>query len=249
MENIKLEDQLLKEEFDQEKEGLQSFSQEEVDRMLQARLSRQERKSQKEIDKYKNIYETLSHVTGIKEVEDLKGFLQKFYKDQGLNFPSSQNSLTERDEIILGRAYAEEIIASGMEEMMEVLDELSKKKELSVKEKTIKDIIGMRVAMNDGSKELSKLGVDISILEDEDFINFAKRCRTDMGLVDIYKFYKQVNKEEIAQVKPVGQLKEKSLNNKKDFYSKEEASRFTDADYKKNPKLIDLVMDSMTKWR
>lgn len=46
-----------------------------------------------------------------------------------------------------------------------------------------------------------------------------------------------------------GAIRSTVVEQPKDFYTPEEVDRLTDADYKRNPKLLDIIQKSMTKWR
>ena len=50
--------------------------------------------------------------------------------------------------------------------------------------------------------------------------------------------------------KPIASMKnsDSSADVIKDFYTKDEASKFTRADFDKNPKLFKAVCDSMSRW-
>ena len=53
-----------------------------------------------------------------------------------------------------------------------------------------------------------------------------------------------------AQIEPIGSMKGIKTEEPavKDFYSFEEAQKFTQADFDKNPALFEAVTKSMTKW-
>ncbi len=46
-----------------------------------------------------------------------------------------------------------------------------------------------------------------------------------------------------------GAIKNTVVEQPKDFYTPEEVDKLTDADYRRNPKLLDIIQKSMTKWR
>ena len=52
------------------------------------------------------------------------------------------------------------------------------------------------------------------------------------------------------EIKPMGSMTSSTVADTgvKDFYSFEEASKFTKADFDKNPALYKAVQESMTKW-
>ena len=61
--------------------------------------------------------------------------------------------------------------------------------------------------------------------------------------------YTKFNNKEPKKYDQIGSMKStKTTNEVKDYYSPEEASKFTRKDYDKNPKLLEAVERSMTLW-
>ena len=99
-------------------------------------------------------------------------------------------------------------------------------------------------------KELKSIGVGDEILNDSNFKNFANKFDSSKTTTkEIYEMYKKMLPPKEVP-KPIGSMKnsDSSADVVKDFYTKEEAAKFTKADFDKNPKLFKAVCDSMPRW-
>ena len=97
--------------------------------------------------------------------------------------------------------------------------------------------------------EIEENGLDKAILENEDFKEYMSKFKEDTPLKFIYDSYSQIHKKE----KPftTGSLQGTNVENKntvKDFYTYEEASKFTRKQLHDNPKLLDIIQKSASQW-
>ena len=97
-------------------------------------------------------------------------------------------------------------------------------------------------------KELAAMGVDNKALEAKDFVEFAKLLDPKMSLKDKYTTYQKYKPKK--EIEPMGSMKNTDSTDPgvKDFYTREEALKFTRKDFDANPKLLEAVEKSMTKW-
>jgi hypothetical protein len=66
-------------------------------------------------------------------------------------------------------------------------------------------------------------------------------------IADIYNLYTKTQPKK--EVRTMGSMKQQTVDKGvKDFYSFEEASKFTTEDFDKNPELYNAVKKSMLKW-
>lgn len=100
------------------------------------------------------------------------------------------------------------------------------------------------------NRQLSEIGVSEDVYNSAEFKSFASKFNSDTPITDIYNIYNQITKPQ-KQVQQMGSLKSTTSgeNDIKDFYSYDEASKFTNADFEKNPKLFEAVKNSMRKWK
>ena len=97
-------------------------------------------------------------------------------------------------------------------------------------------------------RELAQIGVTEDVYNSQEFKDFAGKFNPNTSIKDIYSIFEKTQPKK--NIKPMGSMKTNGLadNGVKDFYSFEEASKFTKADYDKNPALFDAVRNSMPKW-
>ena len=69
-----------------------------------------------------------------------------------------------------------------------------------------------------------------------------------MSLKDKYSMYLKFQPKK--EVETIGSMKNNTSDNKKvkEFYTHEEASKFTKEDLDRNPELLKAIENSMTKW-
>lgn len=126
------------------KEQSKMYTQEELDKILDARSNRLNRKHQKELSKYKKLENTLRQGLGKNNGEDIDNItnsLDEFYKDQGIEINHDVSYRDDEEEKILGQADARNIIELGEEEMNSVANELATKKRTVREQETFNTIL------------------------------------------------------------------------------------------------------------
>ena len=105
------------------------------------------------------------------------------------------------------------------------------------------------IGLKQATADLEKAGADKEIYESDKFKTFASQFNPNVQITEIYKLYTQTLPKK-KQPETAGSMKSTPVNNDlKDFYTPEEAKKFTDADYDRNPALFDAVVRSMYKWK
>ena len=230
-----------------EEPQVQTYTQEDVDKILEARTNSLNRKHQKELDKYRQTESILKQGLAVDNIDDINKQLAEFYKEQGVEITQT-SSLNDRDEQILARADINDIISFGDGEMMETARELANKKNRTVREETVFQGLMREIGIRQATAELSKSGADKSIYESNEFKTFASKFNPDVPITDIYNLYSKTLPVK-KQPESAGSMKSVQVNNQiKEFYTPEEARKFTNEDYDKNPALFDAVCKSMEKW-
>lgn len=228
---------------------VQTYTQEDVNKILEARTNSLNRKHQKELDKYRQTESILKQGLAVDNIDDINKQLTEFYKEQGVEITPGSN-FNDRDEQILARADIDEIISLGDGEVMDTARELASKKNRTVREETIFQGLMKEIGIKQAVAELSKSGADKSIYESDGFKTFASQFNPNVPVTDIYSLYTKTLPQK-KQPETAGSMKSVQVTNEiKDFYTPEEAKKFTDADYDKNPALFDAVVRSMQsgKW-
>lgn len=226
---------------------------EKVAKEREARAYRKaEREKREELKQYEELANLLRAGTGKNDLSEIKNDFTNFYRNEGIEIPDSRR-ISEREEKILAKADAEEIIGLGEDEVNRVANEIYNKPldKRTLREKEIFDILGRHAIQERAKKELIQKGVDEKVLDDNSFKNFASKFNISTPISEIYDVYQRVNNKEVIQKeKPAspGSVRDTQIQKEKDFYTPEEVDALTDADYDKNPKLIDIVKKSMLKW-
>ena len=228
-----------------------TYTQEEVDAIVGKRNARTEAKIRKEFQrKYGDLEEVLKAGTGKENVEELTDTFKQFYAKKGIQMPEKPN-YSAKDIEVLARAEAEDIIRSGYEEVVDEVDRLTQlgAANMTAREKAVFKALAEHRQSAERGMELSKLGVTEDVYNSKEFRDFAGKFNANIPITDVYDIYKQTQPKK--EIKTMGSMKNTSStdNGVKDFYTVEEARRFTKADFDKNPALFKAVQNSMTKWR
>ena len=227
------------------------YTQEEVDAIVGKRNARTEAKIRKEFQrKYGDLEEVLKAGTGKENVEELTDTFKQFYAKKGIQMPEKP-SFSQKDIEVLARAEAEEIIRGGYEDVVDEVERLTQvgAANMTAREKAVFKALAEHRQSAERGMELSKLGVTEDVYNSKEFKDFAGKFNSNIPITDVYDIYKQTQPKK--EIKTMGSMKNTSStdNGVKDFYTVEEARRFTKADFDKNPALFKAVQNSMTKWR
>lgn len=228
-----------------------TFTQEEVEAIVGKRIARKEAKIRKEYDrKYGQLEEVLKAGTGKQNVEELTDTFTQFYAKKGIQMPQKP-SYTAQDIEVLARAEADEIIRSGYEDVVEEVDRLTEigAANMTAREKAVFKVLAEHRQSAERGRELGKLGVTEDVYNSKDFNDFASKFQSNIPITDVYDIYRKTQPQK--EIKTMGSMKNTNSgdNGVKDFYTVEEARRFSKADYDKNPALFEAVQKSMTKWK
>lgn len=219
-----------------------------VDEILAKKLARKEAKIRREYEKKYGRAETVLKAGLQKDnFEDAVTELENYYKEEGVQIPTYQYS--ERDTEILAKAEAEEIIDSGYDDLVEEVDRLAG---IGVENMSKRDrIIFQRLAEErkkvEEERELKSLGIGKDT-DTNDFKEFSKKLNPSLSMKDKYEMYLKF--KPTPKVETIGSMKNTKEKDSgvKDFYTRDEALKFTKSDFDKNPELYKAVEKSMLKW-
>lgn len=250
MENIVVEQ--VEEPVEQiTEEAPKTYTQDEVDAIVGKRLARKEAKIRKEYDrKYGRLEEVLKTGTGEEDVEKIADTFRDFYAKKGIKFPDKPTYNTHEIEV-LAKAEADEIIRAGYDDVVEEVDRLADigVQNMTEREKALFRVLAEHRQTTDRTKELTKIGVTEEVYNSQEFKDFSSKFAAGVPVKDIYDIYaKTLPKKDI---KPMGSMKTSNSadNGVKDFYTPDEARKFTKKDFDNNPALFKAVENSMLKWR
>ena len=221
-----------------------------LDEVLGKKLSRREAKIRKEYDrKYGNLEEVLKAGTGKESVEEITDTFTNFYRGKGVILPEKP-SYSDKDIEVLARAEAKEIIESGYEDVVEEVDRLAELgvEKMTAREKAYFKVLAEHRQKTEKQNELAKIGVTDDVYNSREFQEFAGKFNPKTPIAEIYNLYNKTQPKK--EIKPMGSMKNSTSddNTVKDFYTRDEALKFTKADFDKNPALYKAVTESMLKW-
>lgn len=239
------------EEIVEEKPTPKTYTQEEVNEIVGRRLARNEARIKKEYEKkYGELETVLKAGTGKNDVQDMTNAFRDFYKSKGVEIPENKPTYSEREMNILVKAEADEIINAGYDDVVEEVDRLAKigLNNMSPKEKMLFRTLAEHRKNTENYNELSRIGAPKDVYDSKEFKEFSSKFNPNIPIKDIYDIYnKTIPKKEI---KPMGSVKNVVSDDSKvkEFYTREEAMKFTRKDLDKNPELVKAIENSMRKW-
>ena len=227
-----------------------TYTQEEVDAMMGKRVARTEAKIRKEYErKYGDLEEVLKAGTGKDNVEEVTDTFRQFYEKKGIQIRKKPD-YTDDDIRVLAQADADEFIRGGYEDVVEEVDRLTGIgfDNMTAREKATFKVLAEHRQNTERSKELTQMGVTEDVYNSEEFKDFAKMFKSDIPITKVFDQYRKTQPKK--EIKTMGSMKntDSGDNGVKDFYTVEEARRFTKADFDKNPALYKAVEKSMQKW-
>lgn len=220
-----------------------------VDELLAKKIARKEARIRKEYDKkYGKLENVLRAGTGEEDLNTITDTLSNFYTKKGIQMPT-EPTYSESDMKVLANAEAQSIIDSGFDEVVEEVDRLAELgDDMSPRDKLVFIKLAEYRKSEQDRKDLAKIGVSETALEDKEFIEFAEKLNPNMSVKDKYEMYTQYKPK--PKVETMGSMKNATSSDTgvKDFYSRDEALKFTKKDFDKNPALYKAVEQSMLKW-
>ena len=228
-----------------------TYTQEEVDAIVGKAKARAKAKIEKDYQKkYGGLEEVLRAGTGKDSVEEMTDTFRGFYEKKGIKIPQKP-SYSAKDIEVLAKAEAADIISSGYDEVVEEVDRLAAigAANMTAREKAVFKALAEHRQSAERSRELSKLGVSEDIYNSPEFMAFAGKFNSNTPIKDDYDIYAQTHPKK--NIKTMGSMKNSNSGDKgvKEFYTIEEARRFTKKDFDENPALFAAVELSMPKWK
>ena len=234
--------------------GEKKYTEEEfnqrLDEILSRKIARNEAKVRKEYEKkYGNLEAVLRAGTGEENVEEITSSFRKFYEGKGIEMPTEPR-YSDGDIRILARAEADDIINAGFDEVVEEVDRLSGigVQNMSPREKALFENLARHRQTMERANELARIGVTQDVYDSKEFKDFAGKFNADTSIREIYDLYNKMQPKK--EKRTMGSMKSTAAEDKgvKDFYSYEEASKFTRDELRKNPELMKAIEKSMPKW-
>ena len=227
-----------------------TYTQPEVDAIVGKRLARQEAKIRKDYDrKYGDLVNTLETGTGTKGVDELNKAFTQFYESKGIKL-TKKNDYSTKDIETLAQVDADEIIRGGFDDVVEEAERLKElgAENMTAREKAVFKRLAEYVKNTEDGKELAKIGVTADIYNSAEFKDFQKMFTPDTPIAKVYETYAKTQPKK--NINTMGSMKNSTSDEGtvKDFYTRDEALKFTKKDFDNNPALYKAVQASMLKW-
>ena len=225
--------------------------QEEFNQMTKNRLDRKDREFERTLSKYRDVEEVLKSTLGAKDIDEANIKLRKAYEEQGVTLPDVYKpGLSSREIEILAKEEAKEFIEDGYDSMVNEANRSASKgyNNMNEREKIVFTTLGDEITKERDRKELLSIGAKEELLKDKEFINFRNQFVSNVPIKTIFALYKGTQLK--PKVENPGSMKNiTTTQDVKDFYTFEEASKFTNEDYDKHPGLFEAVEKSSYKWK
>ena len=232
------------------KESEKTYTESELDEIVGKRLARNAAKIRREYDKkYGELENVLKAGTGKESVEEMTDTFKSFYENQGVKLPEKPK-YSDKDIEALGKADASDVIDSGFDDVVDEVDRLSDLgfENMTAREKACFKVLAEHRQKVERHNELSKIGMTDDVYNSKEFQDFASKFNSDTPVADIFDIYNKTQPKK--EIKPMGSMANKTSEEGtiKDFYTRDEALKFTKADFDKSPELFKAVQASMLKW-
>lgn len=235
-------------------EAPKTYTDAEVDDIVGKRLARQERSLRKDFEKemaaYREAESVLNAGLGTSNITEATNNLREFYTNKGVEIPKYQPSYNDYDMKAGAEKEANSIIELGYDDVVAEVDRLSEigLDNMTDRERLIFIQLGNYRKTEQDRKELAKIGVKEEALQEKEFVEFAKDLNPNMSIKDKYEKYLKYRPK--PMVETMGSMKNATDKDSgvKDFYTRDEALKFTKKDLDKNPALFKAIENSMSKW-
>ena len=222
-----------------------------LDEVLGKKIARREAKIRREYEKkYGNLETVLKTGTGEEDVNKIADTFKDFYAKKGIKFPD-RPTYTAQEIEVLAKAEADDIIRAGYDEVVDEVNRLADigAANMTDREKAVFRVLAEHRQGAERKKELSKIGVTEDVYGSQEFKDFSAKFAAGVPVKDIYDLYTKTQPKK--EIKTMGSLKntDSADSGVKDFYTPEEARRFTKKDFDNNPALFKAVENSMLKWK
>lgn len=233
---------------EEEVEAIKAQMKEDNQKAWNKRWGREKSKLEKEYAKKDELINLLKEQTSKDNIDDL---LDLSYQQYGVERTNVSNS---KDDEILGKYDAQEILELDDEVIEEEASRLANKKRTTREQATFIELGNYLTNKKEEEKrkqEFEDAGIDKEVYDNQDFKDFIGKFNKDTSIKDIYELYSKTH--ETTKKKPfsAGSVKgttKKDVNEVKEYYTYEESLNFTREDFDKNPKLFEAVERSMTRW-
>ena len=218
-----------------------------LDEVLAKKIARREAKIRKEYDsKYGKVENVLKTGLGVDTIEEATNQLSDFYTKKGIKIPT-EPAYSERDMQVLAKAEADDIISSGLDEVIEEVDRLAEigVANMTPREKATFQRLAEYRQTAERNKELAGIGVKEEVYDGKEFKDFASQFNSNTPIKKVYELYTKTLDKPTHE--KMGSMKNGNTQEEKTYYSPEDVDKLTEKDFD-DPIIFKRVRESMSKW-
>lgn len=225
------------------------FTQEDLNAAVGKAKARERAKVTKQYERqYAPLVDVLKTGTGKEDLGEITDTFRQHYEKRGIQFRNPDYS--DRDIEVLAKAEAQDIINGGYEDVVEEVDRLANKgvAKMTARERAVFQTLAEYRQSAERGQVLSKIGVTEDVYNSKEFSEFAAMFNPKTPIDKVYNLYR---KEHQKNYQTPGSMTNRDSGDSivKDYYSPEEAKRFTQKDFDNTPGLLEAVVNSMQSGR
>lgn len=223
----------------------ETFTKKQVDEMIAKKLARKEARIRKEFEnKYSRLETVVNTGLGTDSIEESTNKLEEFYTEKGIKIPSAPK-YTEREEEQLASMDADDVIDSGLDDVIEEVDRLAK---IGVENMTNREKIYFLKLANyreatETENSFRAKGISKEEINSQEFKDIMESINPKLSNEKKIEMYLKLKPKK--ETKKIGSVKSGMTSQVKDYYTPEEIERLTDEELDK-PGVWEAVRKSMT---
>lgn len=214
----------------------------DLDEIIAKKINRERKKLEREYADAIEISDIVKKGINATDLKSAKDQIKNFYEEQGIEI----NNRTDKEEKILGKDDANELLELGFEEAEEEANRLAGigYDNLSVRDKEKFTTLASALTYEKNKKELKQMGVNEELLEENEFKEFSNQFTSSTPFSKIYELYKMSKPKK--ETHTMGSMK--GIDNKieNEFYTDAELNKLT-LEELSDPKVWEKVRKSMIK--
>lgn len=228
-----------------EQEQEETFTKSQVDEMIAKKLARKEARIRKDFErKYSRLETVVNTGLGTNSVEESTSKLEEFYAKKGIEIPSAPK-YSEEEEKTLANYDADDVIDSGLDDVIEEVDRLAKigVDNMTNREKTYFLKLAKYRETAETENSFRSQGISKEEMNSQEFKEIMDTINPSLSPEKKIEMYLKLKPKK--ETKKIGSVKSGMTSEVKDYYSPEEIDRLTEEDLDK-PGVWEAVRKSMT---
>lgn len=215
-----------------------------VNEIADRRVARKMRKMERELDKYRDTENVLKSQLGGENIDEINTNLRNLYENEGVQLPGRYVSEDREYIKFLANQDSQDIIEEGYDAMKQEAQRLANigYDNLSSKDKLVFTNLCGALDHEEDIRTLKGLNVDVSILDNKDFIEYRNQFNRNVPIGKIYDMYSGIKE---TKINTPGDLTNSS-STESEYFTDEEINALTMEDLD-NPVIWDKLRRTQTR--